>query len=110
MNSSVSVENDSEVWDPYRNYDDEARLEYGRMMWRLPEMRDRLLAHWLDDRHPWKERFTERRKLVEEVLASELTPGQLNRSLLERGASLRCVAREIPPVFGDFFADSRNEH
>ena len=27
----------------------------------------------------------------------------LQRRLLSRGTSLRCVAREIPPVFGSFF-------
>src|SRR5437867_12483916 len=89
---------ESDVWGPYRNYQDEARLQYGRQMWRIAEMRSRLLAHWLDERHPWRERFIENRRLVEEILTSDLTEAELNRSLLERGTSLRCVAREIPPV------------
>lgn len=66
-------------------------------------MRARLLEHWLDERHPGRERFIEHRQLVEEALTSTLTPEELNRSLLLRGTSLRCVAREIPPVFGSFF-------
>src|SRR5712664_3473898 len=41
------------VWGPYPNYDDIARLEYGRMLWRLPEMRARFLRHWTDERHPY---------------------------------------------------------
>ena len=46
-----------EVWGPYASYDDVARVEYGRRLWRLRE----------------------------------------------QGASLRAMAREIPPVFGSFF-------
>jgi hypothetical protein len=109
MEASVHTEPASAVWGPYRNYQDEARLQYGRRMWRIPEMRNRLLAHWLDDRHPWKDRFLERRSLVEEVLISELSDEELNRSLLNRGTSLRCVAREVPPVFGSFFVARDNE-
>ena len=53
----------SRVWGPYGNYQDEVRFEYGRRMWRIPEMRARLLGHRLDERHPWRERFIERRPL-----------------------------------------------
>jgi len=88
---------------PYRNYQDEARFVYGRRMWCIPEMRTRLLEHWLDERHPWRERFIERRELIEEVLSSTYSESELNRALLARGTSLRCVAREIPPVLGVFF-------
>jgi hypothetical protein len=73
------------------------------MMWRIPEMRARLLAHWLDERHPYRERFIRQRELIEGVLASNESPEELQRMLLSRGTSLRCVAREIPPVFGSFF-------
>jgi hypothetical protein len=92
-----------EVWGPYPNYDDIARFEYGRRMWRLPDMRQRLLAHWCDERHPYHDRFFEQRQIVEEVLTSTETAEELNRRLLQRGTTLRCVAREIPPVFGKFF-------
>ena len=53
------------VWGKFPNYDDIARLEYGRMMWRRPAMRARLLAHWSDARHPHRERFAARRALLE---------------------------------------------
>jgi hypothetical protein len=93
----------AEVWGPYVNYDDVARFEYGRRFWRDPVMRERLLNHWLDERHPYRERFIERRELVESVLASTETEIELDARLRSMGSSLRCVAREIPPVFGSFF-------
>lgn len=92
-----------QVWGPYPNYDDIARFEYGRRMWRLPVMRQRLLAHWSDERHPYHERFAEQRQIVEEVLSSTTSADELNQQLLQHGTTLRCVAREIPPVFGNFF-------
>ena len=91
------------VWGPYPNYDDVARFEYGRRLWRLPDMRARLLRHWTDPRHPHHERFAEQRGLIESVLNSTEPPEVLDRRLRLRGTSVRCVAREIPPVFGDFF-------
>ena len=93
---------ETEVWGPYANYDDVARFQYGRLLWRQPAMRARLLAHWLDQRHPYRERFLTQRALVEEVLASPETPEGLDQKLRLRGMSLRSVAREIPPVFGSF--------
>jgi len=80
-----------------------ARFEYGRRMWRLPDMQVRLLGHWTDERHPHRERFLRQRELIEEVLESTEGPEELDRRLRERGTSLRCMAREIPPVFGSFF-------
>jgi len=92
------------VWGPYPNYQDIARLEYGRRMWRLPEMRERLIAHWTDDRHPYAQRFKARRLEIEEVLSSSGSAFELDQQLRARGTSLRCLTREIPPVFGSFFA------
>lgn len=92
-----------DVWGPYPNYDDIARFEYGRRMWKLPDMRARLLRHWADPRHPYSERFQERRELIEGVLTSTEDEGKLDERLRTRETSLRCVAREIPPVFGSFF-------
>jgi hypothetical protein len=94
---------DDSLWGPYPSYDDIARFEYGRRMWRLPEMRVRLLAHWQNEQHPHRRRFQHYQLLVQEVLASDTDPSLLDQSLRERGTSLRCVAREIPPVFGSFF-------
>jgi hypothetical protein len=91
------------VWGPYPNYDDIARFEYGRRLWRLPEVRRRLLAHWLDARHPYRDRFLEQRSLIEEVLSSSDFPEALDARLRDRETSLRCMAREIPPVSGSFY-------
>ena len=101
MNESAVTQHDP--WGPYVNSDDVARLQYGRMMWRLPDMRRRLLAHWLDERHPHCERFQERRLLVEGILTSTESDVELDRRLRGQGSSLRTAAREIPPVFGSFF-------
>jgi hypothetical protein len=92
-----------DVWGPYACYDDVARFEYGRRLWRQPAMRQRLLAHWLDQRHPHRERFLEQRGLVEDILSTNDSPGTLDRRLRQAGSSLRAAAREIPPVFGSFF-------
>jgi hypothetical protein len=93
----------ADVWGPYVSYDDVARFEYGRRLWRQPAMRQRLLAHWLDERHPHRERFLERRLLVEDILLTDESPAALDRRLRQGGSSLRAAAREIPPVFGSFF-------
>jgi hypothetical protein len=94
---------EADVWGPYPNYDDIARFEYGRRLWKNAGMRARFLAHWLDDRHPYRDRFLDNRPVIEEVLNSTESPGVLNQSLKLRGSSLRCIAREIPPIFGSFF-------
>jgi hypothetical protein len=99
----MKMENVRSVWGDYPNWDDVARFEYGRRMWRLPEMRARLLAHWTDPRHPHRERFEAQRDLIEEVLASDESEERLDETLRQRRTSLRCVAREIPTVFGSFF-------
>ena len=93
---------DAEVWGPYANYDDVARFQYGRLLWRQPAMRARLLAHWLDERHPYRDRFLEQKALIVEVLGSDETPADLDLRLRRKSASLRSLAREIPPVFGFF--------
>ena len=93
---------ESDVWGPYAQYDDVARFQYGRLLWRHPATRARLLAHWLDERHPHRERFQARRALVEEILNSTEKPEALDRRLRLKHTSLRSVARDIPPVFGSF--------
>ena len=103
MTGSNHTDAEAEVWGRYPNYDDVARFEYGRRMWRLPDMRARLLSHWLDERHPYHTRFQAQRALIEEVLSSTEPAVVLDRRLRERGTTLRCAAREIPPVFGSFF-------
>lgn len=99
-----SANEDETVWGDYPNYDDIARFEYGRRLWKVPGMRARLLAHWLDERHPHRERFIEQRIAIEELLDSRKPERELDAEFRQRGTSLRCLAREIPPVFGSFFS------
>jgi hypothetical protein len=86
-------------------YQDEARLEYGRLIWRNASARERLLRHWTDPRHPYAERFEESyRPWVEHILSrSHREDCQLDAELREAGLSLRVIVKEIPPVFGSFY-------
>jgi len=52
----------------YPNYDDLARLEYGRLLWHRADFRERMLRHWLDPRHPHCDRFRRNRSLGESLL------------------------------------------
>jgi hypothetical protein len=92
---------------PFRTkllYHDEARLEYGRLLWKNPVMRQRLLTHWTDPRHPYNERFAECQADIEWLLRTSPSENdQIDVSLRAKGSSLRVLVREIPPVFGDFF-------
>lgn len=89
-------------------YQDESRLEYGRRFWRDSVKRERLLRHWLDERHPYSDRLREHwLPLVDRVLRSQ--PGEddtLDAALQAEGFSLRAVVKEIPPVFGTFFKEA----
>ena len=84
---------------------DQARLEYGRLLWRRPHVRERLLRHWLDERHPYRQRFLEvHRQHVEQLLeSSSEDDDRLDQEFRRQGMSLRSVVREIPPVFGSFY-------
>ena len=81
-----------------------AKLEYGRLLWRVPAYRERLLNHWRDPRHPHAERFAEQeadgRHLLESPKGSD---AELDAELQQRGLSLRVVVKEIPSVFGSLF-------
>jgi hypothetical protein len=84
---------------------DQARLEYGRLLWQRPSARARLLRHWADPRHPHAVRFAQTyRPLVERVLAaSSADDDALDAELRAEGQSLRVIVREIPAVFGSFY-------
>lgn len=85
-------------------YQDYARLYYGRMAWKHKAFRGRLLRHWSSPKHPYSARFKRWRDEVERLLKSRKgSDRRLDRELRRRGLSLRQVIREIPPVFGDFF-------
>ena len=86
------------------HFQEYAKLEYGRQLWRVPAYRERLLQHWHDPRHPHAERFATHESEVRFILASP--PGSdatLDAELRQRGLSLRVVVKEIPSVFGSFF-------
>jgi hypothetical protein len=81
-----------------------AKLEYGRLLWRVPAYRDRLLRHWHDPRHPHAGRFVEHEIEVTRILGtSKDSDTALDAELRRRNSSLRAVVKEIPSVFGSFF-------
>ena len=81
-----------------------AKLEYGRLLWRVPACRERLLRHWRDPRHPHAERFAEHEAEVKYVLESPKgSDATLDAELTRRNSSLRAVVKEIPSVFGSFY-------
>ncbi len=86
---------------PHEEY---AKLEYGRLLWRVPAYRERLLRHWHDPRHPHAARFAEREAEVTRILGtSKDSDTELDSELRLRNSSLRAVVKEIPSVFGSFF-------
>jgi hypothetical protein len=98
MSSAKPKQDDA--WAPYP---DVARSVYGWRLWKQPMMRQRLLAHWLEERHPYRERFLAQREMIDGILSAEEPPATLDRRLRDRGTSLRAAAREIPLAFGSFF-------
>ena len=89
------------------HFQEYAKLEYGRQLWRVPAYRERLLRHWRDPRHPHAGRFAEHEAEVEKILASPKgSDAELDAALRQRNLSLRVVVKEIPSVFGSFFCSS----
>jgi hypothetical protein len=96
--------------DKYPNYQDLARWEYGRMLWKIPRLRERLVRHWTDERHPYRHRFACHRAVLERMLAAPANcEDRLDAELQLEGLSLRGMIREIPPVFGAFWGDSQTD-
>ena len=86
------------------HFEEYAKLEYGRLLWRVPAYRERLLQHWRDARHPHAERFAEHESDVRQVLESAKdSDAELDAKLRQRNLSLRVVIKEITSVFGSFF-------
>lgn len=86
-------------WGKYPVYKDIVRFEYGRLLWKKPSVRQRMLAHWSDSKHPYHHRFLGNQETIKEVLGSHSSDVELDRDLRKRNLSLRAVVREIPPVF-----------
>ncbi len=94
---------DAEVWGAYPNYQDRSRYDYARLLWKNPQIRRRLISHWTSPKHPYAGRFKKNRKLIEEIISAKGSELEIDLSLRSRQWSLRALAREIPPVFGDFY-------
>ena len=81
-----------------------AKLEYGRLLWRVPAYRERLLRHWHNPRHPHAGRFAKLEAEVTRILeTSKDSDAALDSELRGRNSSLRAVVKEIPSVFGSYF-------
>jgi hypothetical protein len=87
------------------NLDDEARLQYSRILWRNPRTRRRLLYVWEHPEHPHRERFEENRALVVGLL-EVADPQAYVESLEPKKWSLRTLTREIPSVIWQFWDES----
>ena len=88
----------------YLPLDDFARLEYGRMLWKNPRARSRLVAHWQDERHPYRARFARAKDVIVALLSAPVA--EFPKIVGQHNTSLRAAIRDIPPVFGHFWADS----
>ena len=85
----------------YVSYDELAKLQYGRLLWKTEHGRSLLLSHWLHPGHPHRERFQEFRPIVERVLSGAKENDEaLDQELEKEGWSLRTAMREIPSVIG----------
>jgi hypothetical protein len=87
--------------------EDEARLEYSRLLWSNPRTRRRLLFVWDHPDHPHRERFHEQRELVVALLESA-DPAAYVDSLSPRTWTLRTLTREIPCVIWDLWDESEH--
>jgi hypothetical protein len=86
-------------WGKYPVYKDISRFEYGRLLWKNPSVRQRMLAHWSDSKHPYHGRFLDNQETIEVLLASQSSAEEVDRDLRKRHLSLRAVLRELPHVF-----------
>jgi hypothetical protein len=85
------------------NFEDEARLQYSRILWKNPRTRRRLLHVW---EHPHRERFEENRELVVGFLEGA-GPQVYVESLAPKKWSLRTLTREIRRVIWKFRDESK---
>jgi hypothetical protein len=88
------------------NLEDEARLQYSRILWKNPRTRRRLLYVWEHPDHPHRERFEENRELIIGLLEGA-DPQAYVDSLALKKWSLRTLTREIPSVIWEFWDESK---
>jgi hypothetical protein len=85
--------------------EDEARLQYSRILWKNPRTRRRLLYVWEHSEHPHRERFEENRELIVGLLEKS-DPQAYVDSLAPKKWSLRTLTREIPCVIWKLWDES----
>ena len=87
--------------------EDEARLQYSRILWKNPRTRRRLLYVWEHPDHPHRERFEENRDLVVGFLECENPQTYIDSVAGHAKWSLRTLTREIPCVIWEFWDESK---
>lgn len=85
--------------------DDDTRLQYGRLIWRNPVGRRRLLYVWEHADHPHRETFAAQREMVLGLLECA-DPFEYLKGF--PGWSLRTMTREIPAVIWSLWDESAN--
>ena len=83
----------------YRDYQALARLEYGRLLWKKEQGREKLLANWTHTQHPHREHFIKQRNILENLLNSQKDYQVLDADLRRQSSSLRAAMRDIPSYF-----------
>lgn len=73
--------------------------DVGRMLWKSPPLKQRLLVHCMHVDHPHAQRFRSRTSLVERILESICSDKVLDIALRDEVDCLLFVMREVPPVF-----------
>lgn len=87
-------------WGKYPVYKDIARFEYGRLLWRNPSARKRLLAHWSNSEHPHEQRFLANPILIEAVFGLESRELATDERFKKTETQPPGRCEKIPPVFG----------
>jgi len=88
------------------DFEDEARLQYSRLLWRNSRTRARLLYVWEHPEHPHRERFEENRKLIVGFLECENPQAYVDTVAGSSKWSLRTLTREIPCVIWSLWDES----
>jgi hypothetical protein len=86
--------------------EDDARLEYSRLLWKNPEGHRRLLYVWEHLDHPHRESFAAQREMVTGLLECA-DPAEYVKAFPDW--SLRTMTREIPAVIGSLWSESAHK-
>jgi hypothetical protein len=89
--------------------EDEARLQYSRILWNVPRTRKRLLFVWEHPNHPHRERFEENRQLVQGLLECADPQAYIDKVAGATRWSLRTLTREIPAVIWTLWNESKEK-